>query len=180
MSTYYVNVEGHEHEVHLTGDPPGPYQLALDGDKYSVDAREVAGDALALIIDNRSHEIEFERRRSAERCDDRGTVLRVHLRNFDGPISLEVQDERGHNRRNLAVDDTDQGGTQRVVAPMPGKVVALLVNPGDEVKRGQGLVVVEAMKMENEIASPGDGQVTEVCVANGAAVESGATLLVVQ
>jgi biotin carboxyl carrier protein len=63
---------------------------------------------------------------------------------------------------------------------MPGKVVKVLVKPGDEVKARQGLVVVEAMKMENELRSPKDGRVAEVLVAEGASVEAGRLLVVVE
>ncbi|HEY5675844.1 MAG TPA: biotin/lipoyl-containing protein, partial [Myxococcales bacterium] len=70
-------------------------------------------------------------------------------------------------------------GKQVISAPMPGKVVKVLVKVGDEVKDGQGLVVVEAMKMENELKSPKAGKVTELHAVEGAAVESGAKLAVV-
>jgi biotin carboxyl carrier protein len=63
---------------------------------------------------------------------------------------------------------------------MPGKVVKMLVKPGDEVKARQGLVVVEAMKMENEIRSPKDGRVADVLVTEGASVEAGRLLVVVE
>jgi len=63
---------------------------------------------------------------------------------------------------------------------MPGKVVRLLVTPGQEVQAGQGLIVVEAMKMENEIASPRAGRVAEVAVTSGQTVESGAKLVVLE
>jgi biotin carboxyl carrier protein len=71
-------------------------------------------------------------------------------------------------------------GTQQVLAPMPGKVVKILVKAGDEVKARQGLVVIEAMKMENELRSPKDGRVSEVHVAEGASVEAGRLLVVVE
>jgi biotin carboxyl carrier protein len=71
-------------------------------------------------------------------------------------------------------------GTQQVLAPMPGKVVKILVKAGDQVKARQGLVVVEAMKMENELRSPKDGRVSDVLVAEGASVEAGRLLVVVE
>lgn len=71
-------------------------------------------------------------------------------------------------------------GPQRVTAPMPGKVVRVLVKPGDAVQARQGLVVVEAMKMENELRSPRAGTVAEVRVAVGTSVEAGAVLVVVE
>jgi biotin carboxyl carrier protein len=71
-------------------------------------------------------------------------------------------------------------GPQRVTAPMPGKVVRLLVEPGATVVPKQGLVVVEAMKMENELKAARAGRVKTVAVAEGQSVESGALLLVVE
>ena len=71
-------------------------------------------------------------------------------------------------------------GPQRIVAPMPGKVVRVLVKAGDEVKARQGLVVVEAMKMENELRAARDGRVREVSVAEGQSVDAGAVLLIVE
>jgi biotin carboxyl carrier protein len=75
---------------------------------------------------------------------------------------------------------TQAAGTQQVLAPMPGKVVKILVKAGDEVKARQGLVVIEAMKMENELRSPKDGRVSDVLVAEGASVEAGRLLVVVE
>jgi biotin carboxyl carrier protein len=71
-------------------------------------------------------------------------------------------------------------GEQRVTAPMPGRVLRVLVEAGDEVAERQGLVVVEAMKMENEIGSPKAGRVKEVAVAEGASIEAGRLLVVVE
>ena len=71
-------------------------------------------------------------------------------------------------------------GRQQVVAPMPGKVVKVLVKEGDSVRVRQGLVVVEAMKMENELRSPKDGRVARVLVDEGTLVESGRPLVVVE
>ncbi|HKW01151.1 MAG TPA: biotin/lipoyl-containing protein [Vicinamibacterales bacterium] len=71
-------------------------------------------------------------------------------------------------------------GEQRVKAPMPGRVVRVLVKPGDTVAARQGLVVVEAMKMENELTVPRAGRVKEVAVAEGASVEAGRLLVIVE
>ena len=71
-------------------------------------------------------------------------------------------------------------GELRVVAPMPGRVLRVLVKPGDVVEARQGLVVVEAMKMENEITAAKAGKVKEVAVAPGQSVESGRLLVVVE
>jgi biotin carboxyl carrier protein len=78
-------------------------------------------------------------------------------------------------RRGMSGD-----GPARLVAPMPGKVVRVLVAPGDEVAARQGLVVVEAMKMENELRAGRAGRVGEVLVSEGASVEAGALLVVLE
>ncbi len=82
-------------------------------------------------------------------------------------------------RRGTA-GQTAAAGEIRVKAPMPGRVLRVLVKPGDEVALRQGLVVVEAMKMENEIGSPKAGRVKDVAVSNGQSVESGRLLVVVE
>jgi biotin carboxyl carrier protein len=71
-------------------------------------------------------------------------------------------------------------GRQNVSVPMPGKVIAVLVSEGDPVERGQGLVIVEAMKMENEVRCPINGEVKEVRVKPGDALQAGAILAVVE
>ena len=89
-----------------------------------------------------------------------------------------VIDGRRYERGGTA--DAAGAGEQKVVAPMPGRVVRLLVQPGDEVVTRQGLVVVEAMKMENELGSPKAGRVKLVAVTEGMSVEAGRLLVVVE
>jgi len=86
----------------------------------------------------------------------------------------------GRRYRRAGADDSGGTGAQRLVAPMPGRVVRVLVKPGDEVSPRQGLVVVEAMKMENELAAVRAGRVTEVAVSEGVSVEAGRLLVVVE
>lgn len=106
-----------------------------------------------------------------------------------GPVSGYLVDVAGHH---LAVEVRDPRavssshrtgigeGRQNVAAPMPGKVIRLLVAAGDEVDAGQGLVVVEAMKMQNELKSPKQGRVAELRVAEGATVTAGEVLAVIE
>ena len=93
------------------------------------------------------------------------------------PLAVEVFDPRGLRGRRAGASSA---GRQEVAAPMPGKVVRVLVAPGDAVEAGQGLVVVEAMKMQNEMKSPKAGRVTEVRTRSGAAVIAGEALVVVE
>jgi biotin carboxyl carrier protein len=79
-----------------------------------------------------------------------------------------------------AESDSQLQGRQRVSVPMPGKVMAVLVSEGDVVEKGQGLVIVEAMKMENEVRSPSAGTVKDIRVKAGDTVVGGAVLVIVE
>jgi|SRR6185503_686066 len=85
--------------------------------------------------------------------------------------------DRKHRRPTL---EHGIEGRQHLVAPMPGKVVRVLLNAGDEVTQGQGVVVVEAMKMQNEIKSPKSGRVSEIRVSVGATVDANQILAVIE
>jgi biotin carboxyl carrier protein len=100
--------------------------------------------------------------------------LRVQLK--DRAFSAKIID-RKHRRPSA---ESFAEGRQQLVAPMPGKVVRVLVKPGDDVAAGQGVVVVEAMKMQNEIKSPKTGRVVEIRVSAGATVNANQVLAVVE
>lgn len=90
---------------------------------------------------------------------------------------VEALDERTRAIRDLSASTAAATGPAPLVAPMPGLVVRVNVQPGDEVQAGQALVVMEAMKMENELRSPAAGRVRSVAARVGAAVEKGALLV---
>jgi biotin carboxyl carrier protein len=126
---------------------------------------EAEGAGLHAI---RSHDVAFE-------PGAPGGGLLVHV---DGhAVPVRVDDPRAARPRGGGRSPAS-GGAQTVVAPMPGRVVKVLVAPGESVAARQPLVVVEAMKMENELRAPGPGTVREVRVTDGAPVESGAVLVV--
>lgn len=103
-------------------------------------------------------------------------AMTVHI---DG-VPVEVSINRMPRAAATAAPNPSDGGPQRVTAPMPGKIVKLLVKPGDKVQPRQGVVVVEAMKMENELRAPRAGIVAEVRVAEGASVEANTVLVVLK
>jgi biotin carboxyl carrier protein len=91
---------------------------------------------------------------------------------------VDVQDPRSlRTRRAVGGAET---GPQKLKAPMPGKIVRILVNENDEVKAGQGIVVMEAMKMQNEMKSPKDGRVQKILTAEGSIVNAGDTLAIIE
>lgn len=145
------------------GPKEGPAPRVLD-----VDAVHLQGAAVSLLVAGRSARVDLEPGKEG--------ALAVLL---GGQVHrLELLDER-RLRRRKATGKFSLDGPQRIDSPMPGKVVRVLVRVGDEVTEGQSLVVVEAMKMENELKSPKAGKVTELLAQEGAAVESGARLVVV-
>jgi biotin carboxyl carrier protein len=148
----------------------GRFRLLIDGQERLVDAREVDASTLSLILldaGGTCHEVELVESAAA------GELL---VRTRDCLLRASV------NGRRLRRGGLDAGaaGEQRIVAPMPGKVVKVLVAAGAEVKARQGLVVIEAMKMESEITSPKAGRVKEVAVTDGMLVDAGRLLAVVE
>ena len=164
---YTTIVDGREQVVEVLPRENG--YLVVVGDRaLDIDAFQLQGVALSLIVGSGSY-----------RCDiEQGRDGKVSVLVGESVYPLEILDERKLRLRRAAGKFTLEG-PQRVDAPMPGKVTRVLVKVGDEVQEGQGLVVVEAMKMENELKSPKAGKVSELHAVEGSAVESGAKLVVV-
>jgi len=151
----------------------GLYRVLIDGVERMVDAAAVDGSTFSLIC--------LADGRSSQEVGLAPTGLpgetAVHMP--AGVASVRVLTGAA-SRFGRGSGAAQAAGTQQVLAPMPGKVVKVLVKAGDAVKARQGLVVVEAMKMENELRSPKDGRVSDVLVAEGASVEAGRLLVVVE
>jgi biotin carboxyl carrier protein len=156
----------------------GVLHVDLDGRSHVVDARRVNDATISMLVQldgaaapSRSIDAAFAAKPSAGAFD-------VHL---DGrTIPLQIRPAGAFGRQKKEGGGAAGSGPQRILAPMPGKVVRILVKAGDEVKAKQGLVVVEAMKMENELKAARDGRVRDVSVAEGQSVDAGAVLLIVE
>ena len=157
--------------------------VTLDGRTHVVDARRVSDSALSMLIQN-GHDTRAVRSVDAAFGTSPGREgglegeLDVHILGLAIPV--EIRQGGSFGRQKKEGPGGSGAGPQRVTAPMPGKIVRVLVKPGDLVKAKQGLVVVEAMKMENELRAARDGRVREVPAAEGQSVEAGAVLLVVE
>ena len=178
MARYYVTLDGSEHVVELEQLAPCQFKVVLDGAERHIDACTPRPDTISLLIDGRSHDVAIERVAARERSETLAARCNVRLQSLVIPV--EVLDERRHNLRAVAGDTAVASGRCEIIAPMPGKVVKLLVERGARVEAGQGVVVVEAMKMENEIKCPGAGTVVDVRAQPGQAVDRGTLLLVVE
>lgn len=169
MSAYVALLDGgrREETVRVTPVEPGAYEVTLRGRTHRVDAFQHDSGTLSLLIDTLSHSATIDRR---------GARLEVRLR--DSSFSMEILDERRLRMRRAAGKLTVEG-RRTLTARLPGRVARVLRKPGEAVREGEGLLVVEAMGMENEIPSPKDGTVVEVLVGEGQAVEGGAALATV-
>jgi len=142
----------------------GGDSVRLDGRVVQVDLVETADHFVSLLLDGRSHELAVEPLEDGALVYFPGGSQKVGLASGSGEAA------------SIAPQRT---GPARVTAPMPGRVVRVLVTPGAAVEAGQALLVVEAMKMENELRSPRPGRVQEVAVREGQTVEAGALLVLV-
>jgi biotin carboxyl carrier protein len=167
---YEVRSVGASHAVEIQPLEGSTYRVYIDGRALVLDARRVGEGVYSVLAGPEVHEVDVE----PLPVED---AVRVQIRGraFD----LEILDER-KRRMQLARAGGPAAGEGSVFAPMPGKVVKVLVQAGDKVRAGQGVVVVEAMKMENELRAPSDGTVREVRVSVGQAVEIRETLVVVE
>ena len=168
---FEIEVNGRTRTVTVERVPTAPerFQVTVDGTAHVVDAVAVGDDTLSLIFPDAgggSHDVGFVNGRSP-------AELVVYLPS--GTLTAIINGRRSRRSTEMAA-----AGEQRIVAPMPGKVVRVMASPGDEVAARQPLVVVEAMKMENELASPRGGRVREVAVSAGESVEAGRLLVVVE
>ena len=164
--TYDVIVDNKTHQVELTRGEKA-WICKVDGKEMEVDAELTARDILSVLVGGKSYEIKRERSLQGE----------LHMVIGSARYAVDVQDPRSlRTRRAIAGVDA---GPQKLKAPMPGKIVRVLVAEKDEVKAGQGIIVMEAMKMQNEMKSPKDGIVEKILAAEGSAVNAGDTLAII-
>ena len=165
--TYDVVVDGKTHQVELTRGEK-TWLCHVGGQQIEVDAALTARDVLSVLVSGKAYEIKRERSLQGE----------LHMVIGSARYAVDVQDPRSlRTRRSIA---GAEAGPQKVKAPMPGKIIRVMVAEKDEVKAGQGLIVMEAMKMQNEMKSPKDGRVRKILVAEGSTVNPGDTLAIIE
>jgi biotin carboxyl carrier protein len=169
--TFEIDLNGRGYPVTIEPAGPGRYRVTVDGHSRVVHAARVGEFGLSFIADGGSG---VSRDVQVAPGPARGELL-VNLSGRTVGVTVNGR------RSGRGADGSGHAhGVQSVVAPMPGRVVRVMVGPGDEVAARQGIVVVEAMKMENELRSPKAGKVKEVTVAAGASVEAGRVLVVIE
>lgn len=173
--TYDVAIDGQIYRVELLRDAADPnlWAARVNNREFRFNAVPAGRDVLSLVIDGRSYEALRESVSGDEASSAAANIVIGGIRH-----AAEVRDPRAlRSRRGMA----GQGdGPRRILSPMPGKVVRLLAAEGTKVASGAGVVVIEAMKMQNELKSPKDGVVKRLAVAVGAAVNAGDVLAVIE
>lgn len=159
---------GRDWKVSFESSEGGCAVVSVDDKTYRVDAVKPGESTFSLLVDGRAYEVVVTRRSGVH-----------HVQVGGRSYVLEVLDERQRRLRDQQ-EASAAAGPASISASMPGRVVALLVGEGDEVEAGQGVIVLEAMKMENELKSPKAGRVSEVRVAEGEVTEAGHALLIIE
>jgi biotin carboxyl carrier protein len=161
---YFVRVNGEEHEVLL--DAEGVH---IDGDDIAAQVIPIEGTPVRMVtIGNQLHRVVVRP----------GGTRGAYTLWLDGHrFEVEALDERARAIRELSGATAGPTGPAPIRAPMPGLVVRINAQVGDEVQAGQGLVVMEAMKMENELRVQAAGRVKAILVTTGTAVEKGMLLI---
>jgi len=160
---YEVRIAGKSRIVELLRDGAF-WQIMLDGVETNADVAEIGPGVFSILLGGASHEV-----RVAPNADGSLTLQ-------DGPNEFRAEVADSRTWRGRKHGGVEAEGRQQIVAPMPGKVIRLLVKPGDKVEAGQGLFVVEAMKMQNEVKSPKTGTVEKLSAKEGQAVNAGDVL----
>lgn len=164
--TYEISIDGKTHKLDLN-KVDGRWKCALDGELVEVDAMIARPNVMSIILGGTAYEVKLER-----------TATDMHLWVKSARFAVDVRDPRSLRSRRSKAAGTE--GPQKVLAPMPGKIVRILSQVGAEVEAGQGVLVIEAMKMQNELKSPKKGVVKQVMVVEGLSVTAGEVLAIVE
>ena len=157
---------GHELTLGPLDSSSSECMFAIDSVEGKAELEAIGPDAYSILLGTRSYEVKIE-----ESGDD--FVVVVDGRQLD----VVIQDPRQAGVRKGGIDPGTSGD---IASPMPGKVIRVLVGVGDDIQPGQGLLVVEAMKMQNEIKAPVAGKIKAVHVSEGSAVAAGEVMVVVE
>jgi len=162
---FWITLEGREAEVEFRTEG-GTLWLEMEGRRIEADVHALPdGEVYSLLVDGRSHEVRVAPAGEGLEVTIGGSTLPVMVRH---PLEKLLQS---------AKQAGGAGAVETITAPMPGLVVSLAVKPGDRVAAGQPVAVVEAMKMQNELAARHGGTIAEVLVETGASVAGGQPLV---
>ena len=164
--TYEISVDGKTYKLDLN-KVDNRWKCTLDGEDVEVDAVIARPNVMSIIIGGTAYEVKRER-----------TATDMHYWVKSARFAVDVRDPRSLRSRRAKGAGVE--GPQKLLAPMPGKIVRVISAAGQEVEAGQGVLVIEAMKMQNELKSPKKGVVKQLLVAEGSSVSAGEVLAIVE
>lgn len=141
----------------------------LNDASFEADILKVREDVYSIIKDGRSYEVELVKHIP----EDKKLVVKVNNTSY----TLDIKDKYDDLLHSLGLDSLATKKVNEIKAPMPGMVLNILVSEGQEVKKGDALIVLEAMKMENILKSPTDGVIKKIAISKGVAVEKNQLLI---
>lgn len=166
--TYDVTIDGASYAVELVrGEGSGAWRCRIGGREVELDAIFPEPGVLSLILEGRAFEFHRE-----------GGAPDFYVVHGEARYQAAVRDPRSFRGRRAAA--AARSGPRKVRAPMPGRILRVLVAAGDTVEAGAALLVIEAMKMQNEICSPKAGRVSKLLAEAGATVGAGDVLVIVE
>ncbi len=165
---YVATLDDAEHEIDLEEISADTFAIKFGDHRFDADLRKVGAASFSIIINGRSFDLDVAR-------DGDTTIVASRT----GSTRLTIIDP-ARRRSHTSAHKREVHGRVEIKAAMPGRVVAVLVAVGDVVRADQGVVTVEAMKMENELKSPKAGKVAEIKVVAGQTVEKGELLVVIE
>lgn len=166
MTKYITTIGEKDFEVEILGNN----QVSIDGVVYTVDFESVSGQPVyTMLVDGKSYEAHVFQEDDVWQVLLRGTLYRA-----------QVEDERERRLRSAGEGGDGAGGEYILKAPMPGMIVQVPVKEDDQIKKGAVMMILESMKMQNELKAPRDGVVRRVLVKEGDNVEQRETMLVLE
>jgi biotin carboxyl carrier protein len=175
---YEVTVGDKTHRIELVRSGSASiWRCILDGREFPLDVVSLQAGVLSFLVEGRSYEVRLDDDKEKDKAkDSSGIATSIVVGNEH--FLATVRDPRSLRSRRRPADAGQ--GIQKLTAPMPGKVVRILVPAGTEVEAGQPVLAIEAMKMQNEIKSPKKGKVKKITVNEGDAVDAGQILMEVE
>ncbi len=166
---YIATLDDVEYKIEVKEIGENKYEVRINDAPYTLDAQSVDPSIYSIIMDGKSYEIDI---------DYKDSIYQVH---YDGKLfKIELMDELKKRMLEKRGGAGGLEGAYTVKSEMPGKVVEVKVKEGDEIKKGDVLLILESMKMQNEIKSPKDGKVTEVFIKGGDTIEAEANLITIE
>jgi len=167
---YFVCIKDKKYTIEFDNNVDVPDTIKINGKKKRIDFQlESTSDIVSLILNDTIHELHFK---------EDGEFINSSYKSKE--ITLKVETKREQMLRKYSESESAEIGVLNIVAPMPGLVVKVMKNEGEKVKKGEGVVIVEAMKMENEVKSIKHGIIGEIKVKEGDKVDKNQVMIIIR